>query len=97
MAHSAVDLIMAAADAAVEAGTVTRRQRFTLGVLRRAMPRRFRRWAAAVADELEPPAIAGDDRSGIDPDVFERLLQLLIEYLPKLLEILLPLFSKDDD
>lgn len=39
-------------------------------------------------------AITATDKFAIDPDKLERLFQILIEYLPKLLEIILPLFMQ---
>lgn len=39
-------------------------------------------------------AITATDKFSIDPDKLERLFQILIEYLPKLLEIILPLFMQ---
>lgn len=38
--------------------------------------------------------ITATTKFNIDPDKLERLFQILIEYLPKLLEILLPLFAQ---
>ena len=46
---------------------------------------------AEVAAEEDPVAFA-DVRAGIDLDQLEKFLQLLIKYLPAILEIILPLF-----
>lgn len=48
----------------------------------------------ATCDGLMSGNITSDTKFAIDPDKLERLLQILIEYLPKLLEILLPLFMQ---
>jgi hypothetical protein len=46
-------------------------------------------WSGLMAGTISPT-----DKFGIDPDKLERLLQIIIEYLPKLLEIILPLFMQ---
>ena len=97
--QTSVDLVLAACDACVDEGTMTRGQRFAVRISRRLMPRRFKRIANDICDELavESPTPPTGDGYTFDPDVFERLLKILIEYLPQLLAIILPLFTRDDD
>lgn len=48
----------------------------------------------ATADGLMSGEISATDSFNLDLDQLERFLQILIEYLPKLLEIILPLFMQ---
>lgn len=47
-----------------------------------------------VTSGLLDGTISASDKFSIDPDKLERLLQIIVEYLPKLLEIILPLFMQ---
>lgn len=93
--RDSVRLIFDAVDACVDAGTMRGSQRLAIRLVATLTPRRFARHADAVLEQ----ALAEDARATgakIDPDNLRAILDILIEYLPQLIDILLQLFKVED-
>jgi len=74
-----------------------RRQKFAVKLLLAVNPRareEIQQECISYINEVAAAGIpAGSFDAGIDPENFEKWLQILIEYLPQLIEIIMKLFA----
>lgn len=89
MAINKSEAIIQACEECVQNGTMTERELRRIKFVRAMRPIKFHR-------ESERLVNAATDNYGFDPDNLRALLDILIEYLPLILDLLLPLFTSDD-
>lgn len=94
------DLVLEAVSRSRHSGEISKAHAFAVrlaSLRRRRFNRRCNELVETLAEDLEasPPAFGGETYD-LDLEQFEKLLKLLLEYLPKILAIILPLFTSDD-